>query len=157
MTEITRITQAEIAHARQLLQDYPEAQLGLDMLEKHQGNPKTSIEELMPTIPTQTMRFVAGQTPRSVWEILLEQIYLELCGEEEDSLREMVKQAKQNPESSPLLTGVILYLVNLANISINPAIATIVVLYILKIGISTFCEYTAQFRRSPNGVTENLA
>jgi hypothetical protein len=157
VTEITRITEAEITHARQLLKDYPEAQLGLDMLEKHQGNPKTSIEELVTKTSAQAIRLVAGRAPRSVWEILLEQVYLELCGEEEDSLREMVKQAKRNPDSSPLLTGLIIYLVDLANVSINPALATVIVLYILKIGISTFCEYTAQFRQSSGAVTENPA
>jgi hypothetical protein len=155
VTEITPITEAEIAHARQLLEDYPEAQLGLDVLARYQGDPKTSIEALITTTPTQAARFVAGRPPRPIWEILLEQIYLELCGEEEDSLREMVKQAKRNPDSSPLLSGLIVYLVDLVDISINPAIATVLVLYILKIGISTFCEYTAQYRRPSSAVTEN--
>lgn len=156
MAELIRITPAEIAHARQLLQNYPAAQAGLAVLEKHQGNPKTSVEELLPT-KSATMRLAVSQTRRSVWEILLEQLYLELCGEDDDSFREMVKQAKRNPDSSPLLTGLIVYLVDLANISINPAIATIIVLYILKLGVSTFCEYTEQFRRSRTEIAEGLA
>jgi hypothetical protein len=155
VAELIRITPAEIAHARQVLQDYPEAQAGLAVLEKHQGNPKTSVEELLPARSATVRLAVSPQ--RSVWEILLEQLYLELCGEEEDSFREMVKEAKRNPDSSPLLTGLIVYLVDLANISLNPAIATIIVLYILKLGVSTFCDYTAQFRRSRTEIVEGLA
>lgn len=156
VVEPIRITPAEIAHARQVLQNYPEAQVGLAVLEKHQGNPKTSVEELLPT-KSDTVRLAIAQARRSVWEILLEQLYLELCGEDDDSFREMVKQAKRNPDSSPLLTGLIVYLVDVANISLNPAIATIIVLYILKLGVSTFCDYTAQFRRSRSEITEGLA
>jgi len=34
------------------------------------------------------------------------------------------------------------YLVGLTTLPINPAIATIIVLYILKLGLNIFCEYT---------------
>ncbi|MGB3790825.1 MAG: hypothetical protein WA949_22650 [Phormidesmis sp.] len=36
----------------------------------------------------------------------------------------------------------IVYVVNLVTLPINPAIATIVVLWVLKLGLRTFCEYT---------------
>jgi divalent metal cation (Fe/Co/Zn/Cd) transporter len=51
----------------------------------------------------------------------------------------------KNPGSTPLLTGLIVSLVGVAathGLPLDPAIATIVVLYILKIGLNIFCEYT---------------
>ena len=35
-----------------------------------------------------------------------------------------------------------MYLIDLVTLTINPAIATIVVLWVLKLGIRTFCDYT---------------
>ncbi len=48
----------------------------------------------------------------------------------------------KNPGSASLLTGAIIYLVGVSALPIDPAIATIIVLYILKVGLNIFCEYT---------------
>ncbi|WP_199315156.1 MULTISPECIES: hypothetical protein [Oscillatoriales] len=48
----------------------------------------------------------------------------------------------KKPEDAALLTALIISVVQLTTLPINPAIATIIVLYILKIGIGIFCEYT---------------
>jgi divalent metal cation (Fe/Co/Zn/Cd) transporter len=41
-----------------------------------------------------------------------------------------------------LLTGLIVSLITIFGLPIDPAIATIIVLYVVKIGLNTFCEYT---------------
>jgi hypothetical protein len=48
----------------------------------------------------------------------------------------------REPGKAALLTGLIVYLIYLVSLPINPAIATIIVLWVLKLGIHTFCDYT---------------
>jgi hypothetical protein len=67
----------------------------------------------------------------------------ELCSD--DGFRGKVKEYTDNPGSAPLLTGLIVSLVGIAGangLPLDPAIATIIVLYVVKIGLNTFCEYT---------------
>ena len=53
-----------------------------------------------------------------------------------------LKNTLKNPGSGPLLTGLIVSMVTISGLPIERAIATIIVLYILKIGLNIFCEYT---------------
>lgn len=74
---------------------------------------------------------------------MLGEIRKELCGN--DGFRGKVKEYTNNPGSAPLLTGLIVSLVGIAGVHglpIDPAIATIMVLYVVKIGLNIFCEYT---------------
>jgi divalent metal cation (Fe/Co/Zn/Cd) transporter len=51
----------------------------------------------------------------------------------------------KNPGSAPLLSGLIVSLVGIAGahgLPLDPAIATIIVLYVVKIGLNIFCDYT---------------
>lgn len=77
---------------------------------------------------------------QSLWEVTKEVLRDEICGDE--GFKAKVKEYNNNPASAPLLTGLIVYLASLAGASINPAIATIVVLWLLKIGMEVFCRYT---------------
>lgn len=74
---------------------------------------------------------------------MLGELRKELCGDE--GFRGKVKEYTNNPGSAPLLTGLIVSLVGIAGahgLPLDPAIATIIVLYVVKIGLNTFCEYT---------------
>ena len=55
---------------------------------------------------------------------------------------EKVETYNKNPGKAALLTGLIVYVVDIVTLPINPAIATIVVLWVLKLGLRTFCDYT---------------
>lgn len=77
-----------------------------------------------------------------LWQLTLKRVRQEVCGED-DSFRTKVKDYKKSPTSAPLLTGLVMYLVGLAGLPIDPTIATIIVLYVLHIGLDVFCEYTA--------------
>jgi hypothetical protein len=134
---------ADIHHARQLLKDHPDTLPGLDTVERHQGNLCTSIDELMSDKDAAIVASVKREH-KTVWQVLTEQLYLSICGED-DSLRQMLKQTKES-DNSTILAAAIAYVVNSLALPINPAISTLLVLYVLKIGVNTFCEYTGQFR-----------
>ena len=127
----------ELQTTETLLQQYAPAQPAMAMLHQHQGNLETSLEDL-----------VAAEAGTAVYHegrITLRQAFLrnlrrELCGD--DSFRAKVEEYNKNPGKAALLTGLIVYLIDLVTLPINPAIATVVVLWVLKLGIRTFCDYT---------------
>lgn len=78
---------------------------------------------------------------RSVWQVTKQVLRQELCGDEgfRSKLEEYSKQG-----NAPMLTGLIVYLATQVTLPfpIDPALATLVVLYIAKVGMNIFCEYT---------------
>ena len=132
------LTPAEMNEMRQMLQDYTPAQEAFAMLEKHKGRLDTSFDELW-----FKNNNLESYNRKSLWQTTLKVLRAELCGN--DGLRAQFKDYTKNPGSAPLLTGLIVAVVGLgasSGIPIDPSIATIVVLYLLKIGLNIFCEYT---------------
>ncbi len=132
------LTPAEMNEMRQMLQDYAPAQEAFAMLEKHQGRLDSSFDELW-----FENNNLESYNRKSLWQVTLKTLRAELCGN--DGLRAQFKDYTKNPGSAPLLTGLIVAVVGLgasSGIPIDPSIATIVVLYLLKIGLNIFCEYT---------------
>lgn len=132
-----QLTTTEINTVREILQNYSPAQKALATLETHGGRLDASFDELWiekngppPTYDLKSLR-----------EVTLKVLRKELCGND-DSFRSKVLEYNKNPGSTPLLTGLIVYLVGIAGLPIDPAIATVIVLYILKVGLNIFCEYT---------------
>jgi len=64
----------------------------------------------------------------------------ELCGNE--GFRARLSDYTKSPENAVLLTAAITSLMALTAIPLDPSIATIVILYILKIGLNVYCKYT---------------
>ncbi len=132
----------EIQAKQQLLQEYEPAQEAFAILEKNQGRLDASFDELWAEKTGQ----IYDPDPRkrkSLWKVMLGELRKELCGD--DGFRGKVKEYTNNPGSAPLLTGLIVSLVGIAGangLPLDPAIATIIVLYVVKIGLNTFCEYT---------------
>ncbi|MEH2296543.1 hypothetical protein [Nostoc sp.] len=134
-----QLSLTEISVAREILQNYDPAQHALNHLEKHNGKVETAFEDLWIEKNGQPLM----QQSKSLWQVTLKVLREELCGD--DGFRGQLKEYTKNPGSSPLLTGLIISLVGVATahgLPIDPAIATIIVLYILKIGLNIFCEYT---------------
>ncbi|WP_017652884.1 hypothetical protein [Fortiea contorta] len=134
-----QLSSNEINVAREVLQDYAPAQYALDVLQKHNGNCDTSVDELW---MNQNGLMVMSEG-KSLWQSTLKVLRQELCGD--DGFRSQLKEYTKNPGSTSLLTGLIVSLVGVASsygVPIDPAIATVVVLYILKIGLNIFCDYT---------------
>lgn len=133
----TQLTSQELQNYQNILQTYEPAKAALETLEAENGDLETSFATLWEEIngvPPQL-----GE--KSIFKVTLEVLRDEICGKD-DSFRTKVQELKKNPGSTPLLTGLIVYLVGMAGIPIDPAIATIIVLYILKIGVDIFCKYT---------------
>ncbi|MEA5552879.1 hypothetical protein VB713_18200 [Anabaena cylindrica UHCC 0172] len=134
-----QLTNNEIQAMRELMPDYTPGLEALDQLEKHNGNMETAFQDLWREKNGAAM-MVEG---KSLWDITLKNLRNELCGD--DGFRGQIKEYTKNPGSSPLLTGLIVSLVSLASangLPLDPAIATVIVLYILKIGVNIFCDYT---------------
>ena len=132
------LTHAEMNEMRQMLQDYAPAQEAFAMLEKHNGRLDSSFDELW-----FENNNLESYNHKSLWQTTLKVLREELCGN--DGLRAQFKEYTKNPGSTPLLTGLIVAIVGLgasSGIPIDPSIATIVVLYLLKISLNIFCEYT---------------
>jgi hypothetical protein len=84
-----------------------------------------------------------GEDRKTLRQVLVANLRRELCGD--DSFREKVEEYNKDPAKAALLTGLIVYVVDLIALPwMSPAIATVVVLWILKIGLRTFCDYTEQ-------------
>ncbi|MGD2182421.1 hypothetical protein [Lusitaniella coriacea] len=132
-----QLTLAEIERKQDLLQDYSPAQRALNVLQAEEGDIQASFEKLWAetngTIPT----MAEGQ---SIWEVTKEVLRDEICGDE--GFKAKVKEYNNNPASAPLLTGLIVYVASLAGATLNPAIATILVLWLVKVGMEVFCRYT---------------
>ncbi|MBW4645709.1 MAG: hypothetical protein KME23_22440 [Goleter apudmare HA4340-LM2] len=134
-----QLSSTEINLAREILPDYAPAQHALDVLERHNGNCDTSFDELW----VENHGLVVMPKGKSLWQVTLQVLRQEVCGD--DGFRGQIQEYTKNPGSTPLLTGLIVSFVGLAvahGVPIDPAIATVVVLYILKIGLNIFCEYT---------------
>jgi hypothetical protein len=132
------LTPAEMNEKRQMLQDYAPAQEAFAILEKHNGRLDSSFDELW-----FENNNLESYNRKSLWQVTLKTLRAELCGN--DGLRAQFKDYTKNPGSAPLLTGLIVAIVSLgasSGIPIDPSIATIIVLYLLKISLNIFCEYT---------------
>ncbi|MFN6485629.1 MULTISPECIES: hypothetical protein [unclassified Nostoc] len=130
-----QLTIDEIKSARELLKEYQPANKAIDAVERHDGNLETSFEELWIEQHGQSAMGV-----KKVWQTTLDVLRDELCGDE--GFRARLSDYTKSPENAVLLTAAITSLMALTAIPLDPSIATIVVLYILKIGLNVYCKYT---------------
>jgi hypothetical protein len=132
-----QLTSAEIQATQQLLQDYAPAQQALATLSQHNGRLDTSFDFLWADKIGQTYD---ATNQKSLWESTLKVLRDELCGDK--GFGSQFQEYTKNPGSAPLLTGLIVSLTTLSGLPLDPAISTIIVLYLLKVGLKIFCEYT---------------
>jgi hypothetical protein len=130
-----QLTLDEIKSARELLKEYQPANKAIDVVERHNGNLETSFEELWIEKNGQSAMGV-----KKIWQTTLDVLRDELCGNE--GFRARLSDYTKSPENAVLLTAAITSLMALTAIPLDPSIATIVVLYILKISLNVYCKYT---------------
>ncbi|MBE9030925.1 hypothetical protein IQ266_14405 [filamentous cyanobacterium LEGE 11480] len=139
----TILTSTEITNHQTLLADNPAALTALNTLQTHNGDLETSFAALWQTAhPTQI--FNPDQPDKSLLQTTLKVLRQEICGDE--GFRGQVKEYTKNPGNATFLSSLIVSLtaIALANgIPMDTTIATIVVLWILKVGLNVVCEYTA--------------
>ncbi|MBC1237910.1 hypothetical protein [Nostoc sp. 2RC] len=130
-----QLTLDEIKSVRELLKEYQPANKAIDAVERHNGNLDRSFEELW--IEKNGNPTMGG---KKIWQTTLDVLRDELCGNE--GFRARLSDYTKSPENAVLLTAAITSLMALTAIPLDPSIATIVILYILKIGLNVYCKYT---------------
>ena len=133
----TQLSAAELERTRTLLQTYAAAQPALETIAQNNGNLDASLSDLLTAEASRESYGLDGDRLRTVF---LKNLRRELCGD--DSFREKVENYSKHPDKAELLTGLIVYVLDIVTLPINPAIAAVVVLWILKLGLRTFCDYT---------------
>jgi len=150
----THFTPTEIEQVKQLIQnsnssESSDIRSAITTLEKNNGDLEISFNDLWDERIGSLSTYNPGD--KSLWQVTLKELRKEVCGDE--GFRGKVKEYSKNPGTAPLLTGVIVSLVGIAGahgLPLDPAIATIIVLYLLKIGLNVFCEYTEPKAEDPS-------
>ena len=132
-----QLSPAELNTAQELLGAYDPARPGLASLARHDGNLDASFEELVADAAG-TAAYEAEK--KKLKEVFLKNLRREICGDE--SFRSKVEEYNKKPGQAALLTGLIVGVIDVVTLPINPALATVTVLWVLKLGIHTFCDYT---------------
>ncbi len=131
-----QLTPTERHQAHQLLSDYAPAQTALAALDTHNGDLDAAFTDLW----TAQNGITTFGPDKSLWQVVKAELRNELCGD--DGFRTKVQDYLKQPGDAAALTGLIIYVLSLTTLPLNPALATIVVLYLLKFGLNVFCSYT---------------
>ncbi len=132
------LSAAEMEQMQSSLHDYAPAHSAMATLEQHGGNITSSIEAVL-----EEMQGASTELGRpSLWEVTKQTLRQEIC--EDEGFLGQVKAYTEKPEQAGLLTALIVYLVEQVSLpfTISPSLATLVVLYIVKVGLTIFCKYT---------------
>ncbi|MGK7879151.1 MAG: hypothetical protein AB4060_03495 [Crocosphaera sp.] len=78
---------------------------------------------------------------KSLWEVTLNILRKEICNEN-DSLKSEIQTLRKNPKQTAIITGIIVSIIEKCQLPLDTGLATIIVLWILKVGIDIFCNYT---------------
>ncbi|MEL6471097.1 MAG: hypothetical protein AAFQ74_15320 [Cyanobacteria bacterium J06623_4] len=134
----TQLSATELQTAQTLLQNYTAAQPAIDRLTQNNGDLEASLGEL---VAAEAGAAMYGPQLDKLRTAFLKTLQQEICGD--DSFRTKVEEYNKNSGKAALLTELIVHVLDVVALPmITPAIATIAVLWILKIGLRTFCDYT---------------
>lgn len=134
-----QLTSSEINHYREILQGDDSAQKALTTLEQYDGRFYDSFDELLSQVSGQTKSYDLARLRQA----MLKQVREQLC--ENDHFATTFQEYSHDPGSTALFARLIVSLQGLAatqEFSRTPALAAMVVFYIVKIGLNIFCEYT---------------
>ena len=147
-----QLTSTEINHYRKILQGDDSAQKALTTLEQYDGRFYDSLDELLREVSGQTKSYELAHLRQA----MLKQVREQLC--ENDHFRTTFQEYRHHPGSTPLFAQLIVSLEGLAatqEFPFVPAIAAMIVFYIVKIGLNIFCEYTETSVKPPTDDPES--
>ncbi|MEA5534581.1 hypothetical protein [Crocosphaera sp. XPORK-15E] len=135
---IVKLTTSELEYwQKQWLKDEA-TDTAFNLILEEDGDLETAFNELFQekngTIPS--------FNNQSLWEVILQVMRQEICGEN-DSLKSQIQAVRNNPGKTSILTGIIIYIIEKCPLPLDTALATMILLYLLKVGIDIFCDYTA--------------
>ncbi|MDJ0508897.1 MAG: hypothetical protein QNJ64_06555 [Crocosphaera sp.] len=79
---------------------------------------------------------------QSLWQVTITILRQEICNKN-DSLKSEIQTLRKNPKETAIITGIIVSIIERCQLPLDTGLATMIVLWILKIGIDIFCDYTA--------------
>jgi hypothetical protein len=141
-----QLTNSEINHYREILQGDGSAQKALTTLEQYDGRFYDSFDELLMEVSGQTKSYELARLRQA----MLRQAREQLC--DNDNFGTTVQEYSHNPGSTALFARLIVSLEELAatqKFPFAPALAAMIVFYIVKIGLNIFCEYTETSAKPP--------
>jgi hypothetical protein len=131
------LSPTELTQLQHTLQDYAPGQPAIATLLQHNGDLDASLEALL-----HTQAGAATFGPKTLKTVTLDVLRDQLCGDA--GFRQKLADYTQQKDSAPMLTGLIVYLAGqlVLPFPVDPGLATLVVLYISKVGLEIFCRYT---------------
>ncbi len=78
---------------------------------------------------------------QSLWKVTLNILRKEICNKN-DSLKSEIQTLRKNPKETAIITGIIVSIIEKCQLPLDTGLATMIVLWILKVGIDIFCDYT---------------
>lgn len=143
MLESANLSVNELSTLETNLQEYAPAQVAIDQIKAADGDLNLALESMLVNEFGPQPTFAS----RSLWEVTKETLREELCGDE--GFLGKVKAYSAEPQKATALTALVIYIVEQTALTISPAFAALVVLYIAKVGLKMFCKYTEPEGRSP--------
>jgi hypothetical protein len=133
MTTLT-LSADELAVLQAHVQNYPAAQGAVDQLQQNAGS-------LQQALAAQLIEDLQAEVygARSLWQITIDTLQAELCGQE--GFLGKVQAYTAEPKKATALTALVIYILEQTTMPISPSLATLVALYITKVGLTIFCKY----------------
>ena len=114
---IAQLSPAELQEADALLQTYEPAERAITTLREYDGDLEASLGAL---VAAEAGTAVYGDVQKSLGQVFLKNLQREVCGD--DSFRAKVEEYNKNPGKAALVTGLIVYLIDLVTLPMNPKI-----------------------------------
>jgi hypothetical protein len=133
-----QLSETELTQLQQTLRDYEPSQDAIASLLDTDGDLDASLEELLQAQTGQPA--LMGQ--KSLKDVTLDVLREQLCGD--TGFRQKLSEYMKDTQSTPLLTSAIVYLASqiVLPFPVNPALATLIVLYLSKLTLEIYCRYT---------------
>lgn len=141
-----QLTSHEINRYQQILQGDDSAQKALTTLEQYGGRFYDSLDELLSQVSGQTKSYDLARLRQA----MLKQVREQLC--ENEHFGTTFQEYSHDLASTALFAQLIVSLEELAaaqEFPFAPAIAAMIVFYLVKIGLNIFCEYTETSAKPP--------
>ncbi|MGK7940989.1 MAG: hypothetical protein AB4062_12740 [Crocosphaera sp.] len=132
----TKLSLSDIEYWQEQWPKDEATEAAFEMIMTEEGDIETAFNELFKE-KNRTMQY-ANQ---SLWQVVLKILRQEICNKN-DSLKSEIKTLRKNPKETAIITGIIVSIIEKCQLPLDTGLATMIVLWILKVGIDVFCEYT---------------
>ncbi len=133
----TQLTDRELDQLRRLVKDFRPAKAAIASLEQHDGRLDASFDALCAQRVGVPLIFPTG-SPQSFWCVTLSGLQLELCQSKE--FQKHAQDYHQGVAKAPAFKALVNLMLDTSGMPLDPAMATLLAWYILKLGLAEFCQ-----------------